>query len=307
MPDARLIELIYAGLSDAAHWQTFLDEFRLRLRASQAIFSIAYPDESNCSQVHSSGFTEQDKLDLAQWGPEQDPWMTRIDWSTAYAGEFRASQDICPDHILEATPMYRQLLGPRGWHYGGGLLLGITPRQKALLTAVRPKEQGPYDGSEVEFQKRLAPHLVRVTAMHDERMRLRAEHASASALLDSAGTALLLLSEKSEIRYANKPAERLLASGRLIYSDAGYLRTADPNAQTKLLQLVARIGLPMSDEPSGSLVISDEETTFWITANRVAQPGESSLAFSAPAVALSITNPSERPRPVVEPLQGSTA
>lgn len=303
MKDWELVELIYAGLTDSREWQRFLDGFRGRLRASQAILAIAYPEETVYSMVLSSGMSDDDRRELAQWGPESDPWVSRIDWATATPGEFRASQDICPDELLESSPMYSRLLGPRGWHYGGGILLASSAVQKAMLTSTRPKALGPLNAEEVGLHHFLSPHLVRAVRLHDERLRMKAEQSSARALLDSAGTALLLLSEKGQIRLANAPAQRLLEDRGLIHAERGHLRANDPALNTKLHELIGRVGLPLSQVNQGSLVLANDAVTLWATASRLARPGDSPLAAEAPAVALSLTDPTRRPRLIPEPLQ----
>jgi DNA-binding CsgD family transcriptional regulator/PAS domain-containing protein len=300
--DARLVELIYAGLSDPAHWQTFLDEFRACMRAGFVVLTIAYPSDSFYSIVLTSGLTEQQFHEFASWTP-QDPWMERIYWDKLVLGEFRASHWICPDEILETTEPYQKFYGPNDWHYGGGIILGASNRQKAVLTHIRSKTLGPLSDDEVEFHRLLSPHLVRAVALHDERLRLRAERWASRALLDAAGNALLLLSEKGEIRLANAAAQALLERNQLLSSDKGHVRIGNAELHGRLLDAIGRVGAPRSNGANESLVLADDRTTLWATVSRLRQPGDSPLATQAPAVALSLVDPAHRPRLVPEPLQ----
>jgi DNA-binding CsgD family transcriptional regulator/PAS domain-containing protein len=302
MTDERLIELIYAGLTDPAHWQTFLDGFRERLRAGHGMLLIAHVQHNSYSLAVTSGIRPGVYDELMRWN-DRDPWAQRIDWSTAFPGQFRASHEICPDEILESTEMYREFLGPLDWHYGGGLLLAASPAQKALLSSLRSKELGPLNADEVAFHHRLSPHWVRAMAIHEERLRLRTEQAATRALLDSSPDALLLLSQTGEIRVANAAAHVLLEQNELIGAERGYVRARDPESHARLIQAIGRVGAPMGRGGPESLVLANDDTTLWITIGRLTPPGDSPLSTDAPAVVVTLTDPALRPRLVAEPLQ----
>ena len=226
--DEGMIGLIYAAVEDSSLWRSFLERFIQHLKCNMGTFSITSFRQPAYTLNTVVGVSEEEYEDYnnGTW-KGQDPWFpAAAKLMPAPAGAMRMSQDLCPDDELEKTEVYKQYLGRRGLHYGGGVVLASSASQASVMTVLRPKELGPLSEAEQSYWRGFVPHLVRAVRLIGEKVRLRSERDLLYAAMNDAHSGMVLLNQSREILLTNQTAERLLEAGEGVRSDNGILRAS---------------------------------------------------------------------------------
>ena len=171
-------------------------------------------------------------------------------------GAIRLSHEICPDQALEEMDFYKQYLFPRGWHYGGGLVIYSQPAQAGLLSFSRQKSKGPVREEECEFLRSISPALERAVRIHGTTSRMQSELDVFRAQANNLGFAFALVNERGKVILVNQRANEILNSGTALGLRDGRLHASDPEAQAPLLSAIADLGKPIGQIHAGITQIS---------------------------------------------------
>ena len=292
----EIISLIYAALQDPANWTRFLEKFALAMNSDQALFLVAYPGHVEWTISLSVGMTDADKLLYAERYAQDDPWLTAEGTASIPVGRIVASQELCPDHILEQTAIYKELLEPRGWQCGAGVTLARSDYQISSLTFARPRQRGLITPKELDFWNSLVPHLLRAVSLHDTFHRLRSEAAVLQAYFDDHPAGLALTNRKGSVLVANARARQFQQQADGLRFTGGIVTACGKKEAESLARLIDEAGTPDRLPPARDLQIQRSAGKSPLTV-RVAplrgQPLEAPGALK-PAVLLQIIDPDAR-------------
>jgi DNA-binding CsgD family transcriptional regulator/PAS domain-containing protein len=230
----ELTQLAYEALDRPSAWQELLDGIVAATHRTQGLLSIAYPEQPVYSFQFTSGAPPEALREYAEVWQGQDIWATRIDPFSVPVGKLLLSQDICPDHILEASDYYRKFLTRYRWHYGAGVRLSGQAHQMAVLTVNGPKEHGPLNSEHIALLNRVIPHLCRAVRVHERMADLRQRSAAAVQSASRPDDGVVLTSAKGHLLYTNPAADRILARADGLRQRGPALTACDPDDQLRL-------------------------------------------------------------------------
>lgn len=276
-----MLDLIYGAVEDSTLWKVFLQRFVDDMHCVLGNLNISFFRHRLFSMKALVGFSDEDHEEYAngKW-KGQDPWMARLENVPFIPGSMKMSQEFCPDEELEQTEVYRQFLGPRGIHYGGGVLLAATEWQASLMVVLRPKERGPLTEAEQSYWREYVPHLMRALRIIEQTVRLRSERDLLYATLDDTNSGMLLLNSSREILLTNRIAEHLLETGRGLRRRDGVLRAESADDEKRLQAAFLQAG--------------NSKGKFWNERFTVARRGELPLMMMAWRVQ-QVESPVEQP------------
>ena len=203
------VETLYSAISASDKWPIFLEKFCGLMNFAQASFTIHYPDGKGFDARATYGVSDNDLL-IYQRYVKDDPWTSGDIVRTTPLGVVVPSNSICPDEQLEKLDVYKDFLGPRGWHYGGGVVLARNHHQFAVLSGSRSKALGPLKDSEIEVWNQIVPHLRRAVELQDDISTLQMERDAMLEYLDMLPKPVFLLNGRASIMLANTAADVLI-------------------------------------------------------------------------------------------------
>ncbi|MEZ5729713.1 MAG: LuxR C-terminal-related transcriptional regulator [Burkholderiaceae bacterium] len=120
------------------------------------------------------------------------------------------------DHYVAHSPFFQEYAIPYGYRYLSGTKIVDDDRHVVLLGVVRTNHARPLDGAEIAQLSRLRRHFVEAMQIY-LRLRHTADRVAAGhTVLDALPQAAFLVDGMQRVRYRNRAADELLASGRLV-------------------------------------------------------------------------------------------
>jgi DNA-binding CsgD family transcriptional regulator/PAS domain-containing protein len=237
-----LVEKLYDAAGGQAGWEGFLDALATTLRGViPAIYLHDRPIEPATLAVTVG-------MDPT-WGAAYDGYYINHDlrrrkiWTLPPGGVFVGSA-LVPDEELLRSEFYNDFLRPQGFFHILGAVPVKTDDAFAVLRVIRQRSSPAFGREELEFVRRLVPHLARAVGLSRQLALAAARRDELVEALDWFPTAVMLLDRRGRIVAANRSAEDLLAAGDGLRSDRDGLRAAAPGDTLALRRMLATAAEP---------------------------------------------------------------
>ncbi len=252
----RPIEYIYHALEDERYWEAFLECMRVRLRLTAATFSVTYFRHNVYSVSHYVGLSQDDFQKYLDKWVSRNPWRNRFLSRQFPIGLLVTSQELTSDEELMADECWRAFLAPRGMHYGFHAVLARDDCQFSSIHAARPAYLGTLSQPEMDWIQALLPHLVRAVSIHGRMARLQAEREALLAYFHTMQIGVILVNQAGDIRFANGPAEAIVAKREALVRRDGRLIAVNDADQRRLEALILGACIPLPGEGPNAGTIS---------------------------------------------------
>ncbi len=201
--DQDLVDRIYECSFTPALWPSVLDELAGIAGARGGVFFAA-----NTQVLNWTASTELQDTFAAYLN---DGWLRRCTrracWLCETRPGFLVEQDVWTEEELDANPVYRDFLRPRGLGWSAGMAIPLPTGDKVVFSLEREYAGGPVDAAGIRRLDELRPHLARSALMA---ARLRLERAEAvGSTLASVGLPAIVLDRGGAVLAVNGLAEGL--------------------------------------------------------------------------------------------------
>jgi len=203
-------------------------------------------------RADASYFYRMDPELMRRWGEEfdfEDPWADRM--IGVREGEVGRACDLMPYEEVRTKPVFREIVEPVGAHDTCWTAIAKNRLRAGWLSAFQGKERGPFPRESVEKMAFLAPHLVRSARTHTRFAELGAQSRSNEAALDTLSFALLTCRFDGRLVTANRRAEDLLRSARILQLASGRLQCATDSQTSALRGLIAAASATADGDEAG--------------------------------------------------------
>ncbi len=203
---ARLVDRLYAGITDADALGQFLAELASSCACPAAELGIGFPSNDD-SITFSAG------IDEATWR-DYEEYYHEVDVVAQLAAQVELPLlDVCqPHHIdfdmeeLRGTEIfngwYRQI-GDHGVHHSTLMLFRPIGPDMVYFGLYRDERHGAFDDDAIEAQRRLIPHVDRALHVMERLRRAEREMNRYGSALDQMELGLILCDGASRVRWAN--------------------------------------------------------------------------------------------------------
>lgn len=188
----------------------------------------------------ASYFYRMDPELMRRWGEEydfEDPWADRM--VGVSEGEVGRACDLMPYEEVRTKPVFREIVETVGVHDTCWTASAKNRLRVGWLSAFQGKERGPFPRESVEKMAFLAPHLVRSARIHTRFAELGVRDRSNEGALDALSFALFTCRSDGGLVTANRRAEDLLRTARVLRLASGGLECADHKETSALRGLIA--------------------------------------------------------------------
>lgn len=225
----KLTGEIYEASRDAGLWPRVLLQVCELLGCPRGSFWIHSRRNAELSTSCFHGQSEEDRKEYLDKWASQDPWYLRLDRFTQEVGIFSPSHSVITDEELEATESYREYLGPRKLHYGGGAWISRGAEVESFLTVIRSKEAGPLTEHEIAMGTRMAGHIRRSVQLLEERHLAAQGCSGVKICFEELPFAVAILNQDGKVVQSNGRFQKLAgkADGLALRDDQILLETGD--------------------------------------------------------------------------------
>lgn len=219
---------IYAAAETPSLWPIALRRITHLVESTGAALAARYVNASASDVQVVSGVDPAMMKEFNEHYCTVNAWAQRMDQMFP-VGAVGYSHLAIPDRELRKTEFYAGWLKPNGLGYCMGVIAANSDQPPALLTCIRPPEQGPFDERQGIILETLLPHIQRALRLHRELATLRSSEQGLESALDAFGHAVIGLNGNGKVLFVNQTARSLLAAsdglrikdGRLVADVAG--------------------------------------------------------------------------------------
>jgi DNA-binding CsgD family transcriptional regulator len=253
---APLLDAIYDSATDEGLWRSVLVQIA-DLTHSQGGVLFGQSIRRRIVYFDHNGRLSEECNNAYKERHMHNPWALYMDAQPA--GRVVPSDMVLPVSELRRTPFYDDVLHPQDVAHNAMVAIGKRQDFNASFNLCRSARRGPFDDKELEFVRRLVPHLMRSMAL---RFRLEGYHALQRAeyhVLDRLAVGIILLDRAGKMIFANKAARALGDAGPLSLRN-GKPATTSPSHTRRLDEVVqaALRGAPTASmslpNPDGGLL-----------------------------------------------------
>lgn len=231
-----LVNTLYNTVQSPADWPIGLAAIAAQFGAhtSHVLF---VPDPSGPPALNAVS-TITDPVRAEEYYRDYVPLDPRWPHFPNYAGKAVRCVDILPVEEMEKSPLIPFLDQPdvsARWSLVAPFLLHGD--QFGFVSALRPRQRGTWDDSQVAAFQALSPHLTRIIELHQRFDELSARAALSEAALHAIAAAIILADATGRVAFANAAAEAIL-QGRTITAKNRRLTCREPEDTTALLKII---------------------------------------------------------------------
>ena len=220
-------------------------------------------------------------------------------------GTVMTDQDLMPRAEFLRTAFYDECLRPQGL----STLMNLRAARGESgavgnVCILRSAVQGAFEPDEVDFLRRLAPHLCRAVAVHVRLVEAEGQQRALSETLQRMSYAAYLVDAASMVRLANAAGVDLLAARAGLYAEASdgmSLRAARGDETAALRRLIGSTvaGNGTSPTRGGRMRLSrPDKTPLIVTVVPLTTTGTAALGLrSEPTALLLVTDPEAKVQP----------
>ena len=257
---SELLDFLYSAVGDLALWDEFLVRVTKHLDAQMSALVFIDPASERCTAPLYAGWPSKALRGYDAYYGGFDSWYLgfKNQGLRAWAG---TGDQLCPSSELEKTEFYNDFLRPNEAHHECALIQEDGRGKVLALSAVRPRQAGEFDTTQVQFLARLAPHLGGALEMHRKMLDLKHAARAGAEVLESLDAGLVGVDDSGKICFTNGVAESLLRSGQVLRIQDERIVVAHDTRQTAALhELLKRAADPNLDcDAGGSLIARRDE------------------------------------------------
>lgn len=146
---------------------------------------------------------------------------------------------VLDEKTFLGSNLFTNVLEPIGIRHSMAVVLESSSERAISLTLGRHHGAGDYDAADVRLLTAIAPHLHCALTVQRELVLAR----TGSMMLDSLDPGVLLLDREAKVHFANREAERILASRDGLTAGADGLRAVRVDETSQLRKLVLESAL----------------------------------------------------------------
>jgi len=218
-----LVHRIYEAGLEPSRWGSVVHALADSFRASKALLFTPRLAPHHGGLVFPAGIGEHTLLTWATHFIDKDVWAH----AAVRKGLFSADacwtdEQLIPDDELLGSSFYLDFLR----HIGirrvcGGMVFAEGPAMPAtVLSVFRGDGDPPFGDAEIEWMRRLVPHLSRSLGLMQRLEMQRAQLASTRAAFDRLPFGVALLGEDMQVLHCNLAAQGVIARGDGLAIDA---------------------------------------------------------------------------------------
>jgi DNA-binding CsgD family transcriptional regulator len=244
MEQAYAVEDLIGGIYDAAANPGLWAEAIGRIvDATGCRTGVLYEHDMATHQSQPLGFhrfnTEFMREYAAHYGA-LDPWNSRVmHWPVGIAAPTYA---LMPEDEFRRTEFYQDYLRHTGAFYGLGGLVERADGKIAVFGVQRGYEDGRFTEESVSLVGALMPHLKRAYRMHSAIGRAQRDRETFEETLRVVPQSVLIVDREARLVFANRAAERMLATGDGMRLVGGRLTAAHRDDQATFAALFNPLG-----------------------------------------------------------------
>lgn len=230
------MEGIYAAALEPARWPGVLAAIAGAVNSPGAVLQVHSRAGGAVLFAAVGGIEEAALAEYARDWAAHDPRL-----AAGLSGRVGETIDAL-EHLDVAgfrdSPIYHEFLGPLGLGATLGAIVHADREIFAAASAQRALRPPGFDAEEKRHFAALVPHLGRAVKIGHELGAAAAARRAFGAALDRLPRGVLLVDARSGLRYANRYAEEVLATGDGLRVECGRLVAATPEATAALRRLV---------------------------------------------------------------------
>jgi DNA-binding CsgD family transcriptional regulator/PAS domain-containing protein len=228
-----VLDELYEGATNPAHWARFLEQLALLFNSPTASLRVTDVSAPVVLDSCTVGFDAAADQCYTQQLVEGDPFRQAL--AEGPLGVIQASHLIIPDRAYERTQHYQQVFRPNGNFYAMGAQIERSGQRAAHIGVHRARELGPYSAQEQRQLQFFSPHLRRAVRL----MRLLGEFElalnQARAALDQLPYGVWLVNHQLKCLWMNGVAEDAVRTGLFgLALNADHLSLADADEANQL-------------------------------------------------------------------------
>jgi DNA-binding CsgD family transcriptional regulator len=233
---SNLLGTLYDAAADPALWESFLQELARNVRADSAGLVMVDARKDLFSVSYSWNIDpEAMRLYQAHYG-SVDVWAKQA--LVRSSGTVESSGGLLPLSELQRTEWYNDFLRRFGIEHGLFCLVENARSRLASLSLYRSRSSIPFQYSENQVLRLLAPHLQRAFRLQSKFYELRNKSMPLDRALDVLQSGLIFLGCHGEIVLMNRSAEKTLAQRDGLLATRGALSAGHPTESTLLAETI---------------------------------------------------------------------
>jgi DNA-binding CsgD family transcriptional regulator/PAS domain-containing protein len=293
-----LLDPLYNAATEPKQWPEFLKIASEKLRADKAVILLHAPKNERTSVCAEMGLEAESCRALERLN-KISPWMGEIQKHQAEGWYSGSPEDVLPLEQFRKSKFYHELFLKHGIEWAAASVVHCSDGWMPNFTVFRSASGEPFNASEKNLLRQLAPHLRRVFSIYRALGALREQNAAGQYALDLSGAACITLDPLGRVLQFNRRAAALIGDesfvrikeGRLLALVSGEQRALD----TCLLKACA-CGAGKSEDPGeGALVLhSTQGTELYVSV--LPYHSNWSILAGRPSAMLFMTTPEEQGR-----------
>ncbi len=260
----EVIGLIYEAALDPQRWRTVMEHLSHCLNAEAVTLFVHDFSTSLVADGPPGAALRTVGFDPAYVASYVEHYASTNVWAQNEAalaeGAAVTSEMLYPQTRLAATEFYADWLRPQQLSHAMGGIIVRDDHLAVKLSALRSCRAGAYQDPELDFYRRLLPHLKRACQInkrleHERTVRHAHSHAASEWAASSTHLGILTLSTKAEVLFANPRGESLLRQQSHLCLRDGQLQglnTSDTSRLATSLKHTASTGKTTHAQLSGT-------------------------------------------------------
>lgn len=240
----EIISLVYEAAIDSALWPSVMESLAHSLNSAAITM---YTHDFNASGVAAGcqgevfrtvGFDPAFVASYAKHYAHANVWAQNE--MALPEGMVVTSEMLYPQTELPSTEFYGDWLRPQNLQHALGGVIAKSGSLAVKFSALRSSRLGRYTAQEMDFYRRLLPHIKKACQINQRLMHERAMQTLPSVAANqwaacSTHLGILTLSASGQVLAANPRGESLLREGSRLRLHGGRLQASQPNDTSRLM------------------------------------------------------------------------
>jgi DNA-binding CsgD family transcriptional regulator/PAS domain-containing protein len=251
---SNVIEGIYDCALNFENWQTVLPRIANLIDSPKITMGISDYAVTREIKLYQHGFDEHYmRLYFEKYAAANPVFI---------AGHMRPVGDVYTAGMVIDMREYRESLFYREWGKPQGLQESISihalksGRRNAGITALRLDNQQPYDETDIEACRLLAPHICRAFAISDALDLRTITSQVLEATLDALTSGVYLTGFDGRIVYMNRAAEQQIKTGGSLRIVNHRLEPTNPDARATMAHAISSVITDEATVPVGGFTLA---------------------------------------------------
>ncbi len=187
-PDIDLIERVYEAALVSDHWPRVLHDLALSINGFGTLLTIVSPSQRDRWVTSNAEMEELVRAHLQDF-PDNSRTVRLL--ASRHPG-FLVDRDVLSEQEMDAEPIYREFLRPRGFGHGTATKINAPSGDMIIFHIEARGHHGPVSSQAVASLDALRPHLARAALIANRLDMDRARNAVAALELAGLPAAVLL-------------------------------------------------------------------------------------------------------------------